>query len=132
MNGNEVYRFAVSAMTRSTAQAIKQANLSSEDIDLFIPHQANLRIIQYAARALNLPAERVFTNVDRYGNTSSASIPIALCEAIERGLVQPGHNLALVGFGAGLTWAAGVIRWTAEPVASRANDNRLLAEAVPS
>ena len=132
MNGNEVYRFAVTAMIRSTAQAIKQANLSSEDIDLFIPHQANLRIIQYAAKALNLPAERVFTNVDRYGNTSSASIPIALCEAIERGLVQPGHNLALVGFGAGLTWAAGVIRWTAEPVASRANDNRLLAEPITS
>lgn len=130
MNGNEVYRFAVNAMTRSTAQAIEQANLTGEDIDLFIPHQANLRIIRSAAKALNLPAEKVFTNVDRYGNTSSASIPIALCEAVEQGLVQPGYNLAFVGFGAGLTWAASVVRWTAEPVTKRVGEIRRLAEPV--
>jgi 3-oxoacyl-[acyl-carrier-protein] synthase-3 len=111
MNGNEVFRFAVHAMSRATTQAIVDAGLQPADIDLFIPHQANTRIIQAAAKALRLPAEKVFVNVDRYGNTSAASVPIALCEAIEQGRVEPGDRLALVGFGAGLTWAASVLQW---------------------
>jgi 3-oxoacyl-[acyl-carrier-protein] synthase-3 len=111
MDGHEVFRFAVTAMSQAATQAIAGAGLKVEDIDLFIPHQANIRIIQSAARALRLPMERVFVNVNRYGNTSSASIPIALCEAIEQGRVRQGDRLVLVGFGAGLTWAAAVVQW---------------------
>ncbi len=130
MNGNEVYRFAVNAISRSMAQAIERAGLSSDEIDLFIPHQANIRIIQSAAKALNFPHEKVFTNVERYGNTSSASIPIALCEAIEQGRVRAGDNLAFVGFGAGLTWAASVVRWTVDPAAAARVNGRIAAEGV--
>ena len=111
MNGNEVFRFAVHAMTRATMQVVIDAGLQPSEVDLFIPHQANVRIIQAAAKALRLPDEKVFINVDRYGNTSAASIPIALCEAIEQGRVKPGDRLALVGFGAGLSWAAVVLQW---------------------
>ncbi len=111
MNGPEVYRFAVNVMVQATQQAINRAGLTVDDIDLFIPHQANIRIIQSAAKTLKIPPEKVFTNVQRYGNTSSASIPIAVCEAIEQGRINAGANLALVGFGAGLTWAAAVVHW---------------------
>lgn len=111
MKGNEVFRFAVNAMSEGTTQALSAASLSAADVDLFIPHQANTRIIQAAAKALRLPPEKVFVNVERYGNTSAASIPIALSEAVEQGRVKPGHHLALVGFGAGLTWAAAVAQW---------------------
>jgi 3-oxoacyl-[acyl-carrier-protein] synthase-3 len=82
-----------------------------DDIDLFIPHQANIRIIHSAMKALKIPPEKVFTNVEHYGNTSAASIPIALCEAIAEGRVHAGSNLALVGFGAGLSWASAVVNW---------------------
>jgi 3-oxoacyl-[acyl-carrier-protein] synthase III len=111
MKGNEVYRFAVSAMTQASREAITQAGLQPEDIDLFVPHQANLRIIQSAARNLKLPPEKVFINVERYGNTSAASIPIALTEAVEQGRLHPGDRVVMVGFGAGLTWAAAVVQW---------------------
>ena len=111
MDGGEVFRFAVTAMSQSATQAIAAAGLKPDDIDLFIPHQANIRIIQAAARSLKLPMERVFVNVDRYGNTSTASVPIALCEALEQGRVRPGDKLVLVGFGAGLSWAAAVVQW---------------------
>jgi len=85
--------------------------LKAEQIDLFIPHQANMRIIEATAKRLGLPLERVFANVARYGNTSAASIPIALCEAIENGLVKRGDNIVLTSFGAGLSWAAAAVRW---------------------
>jgi 3-oxoacyl-[acyl-carrier-protein] synthase-3 len=111
MKGPEVYRFAVNVMAQATQQAIAAAGMTIEDIDLFIPHQANIRIINSAMKALKIPAEKVFTNVERYGNTSAASIPIALCEAIAEGRVQAGSNLALVGFGAGLSWASAVVNW---------------------
>jgi 3-oxoacyl-[acyl-carrier-protein] synthase-3 len=81
------------------------------DIDLFVPHQANARIIDAAADAVGLPNERVFTNVDRYGNTSAGSIPIALCEAIEGGRLRPGENVLMCGFGAGLTWGTALFQW---------------------
>ncbi len=113
MKGKEVFKFAVSAMSEATKQAVNAAGLDMSDIDLFIPHQANERIIHAAAKALGLPREKVFINVERYGNTSAASIPIALCEAIEQGLVREGDHLVLVGFGGGLTWAAVVLRWSA-------------------
>lgn len=111
MDGREVYRFAVNVMSRAAREAIARAGLSLEDIDLFIPHQANIRIIQSAARSLDLPPEKVFVNVDRYGNTSSASIPIALCEALEQGRIHPSDHLVFVGFGAGLSWGAAVVQW---------------------
>jgi len=83
-----------------------------DDIELFIPHQANDRILQASARALKIPAERMFTNLEHYGNTSAASVPLALCDAIEAGLVKRGDHLVLVGFGAGLTWAAAAVQWS--------------------
>ena len=115
MAGREVFRFATRVMGRAAKEAIEQAGLEIDDIDLFVPHQANLRIIKSAAKFLDLPMEKVFVNVERYGNTSSASVPIAVCEAVEEGRLQPGDHLALVGFGAGLTWGATVIQWAMEP-----------------
>ncbi len=114
MNGPEVYRFAVRVMGEAAASAVHKAGLTYDDIDLFIPHQANLRIINHAAKRLELPREKVWVNVDRYGNTSNASVPICLFEAEEEGVLREGMNVVLVGFGGGLTWAAGVVRWTRE------------------
>ncbi len=111
MRGNEVYRFAVNVVAKASSQAVKKAGLTMDDIDLFVPHQANLRIIQSAAKTLKLPEEKVFTNLERYGNTSAASVPIALCEAIEQGRINPGDHLVLVAFGGGLSWAAAVVQW---------------------
>jgi 3-oxoacyl-[acyl-carrier-protein] synthase-3 len=111
MDGREVYRFAVNVTSRAAQEAVAKARLGLADIDLFIPHQANIRIIQSAARSLNLPQDKVFVNVDRYGNTSSASIPIALCEAIESGRIRQADHLLFVGFGAGLSWGAAVVQW---------------------
>lgn len=113
MNGREVYRFATRVMAQASKQAAEQAGWPLEKIDLFIPHQANVRIIDSAAKALKLPPEKVFVNLERYGNTSAASIPIALCEAIDADKVKPGDHLLMVGFGAGLTWASCAIQWTA-------------------
>lgn len=111
MEGREVFKFAVKAMGDAAIEALKKCGLSPEDVDLFIPHQANIRIIDAAARRLGLPAEKVFVNVQNYGNTSSASIPIAMDEAMREGKLKKDDILVAVGFGAGLTWAAGVIRW---------------------
>ena len=111
MNGREVFRFAVNVMGDAAVEAVERAGLAFTDIDMLIPHQANLRIIDAAARRLDLPRERVWVNLDRYGNTSAASIPIALVEAESSGGLQEGDNLVLVAFGGGLAWAAGVVRW---------------------
>lgn len=111
MNGREVFRFAATVMPKATEQAATRAGWQIADLALVIPHQANSRIIDAAIKRLGLPADRFFVNVDRYGNTSAASIPIALCEAIAAGRVKPGDKLVLVGFGAGLTWAAAAIEW---------------------
>jgi 3-oxoacyl-[acyl-carrier-protein] synthase-3 len=113
MQGNEVFRFATRIMGTAMEEALARAGMTAEDMDLFIPHQANLRIIEVASKRLNLPTEKVFINLEKYGNTSAAAIPIALCEAIEQGCVRPGAHLGLVAFGAGLTWAAAVVKWTA-------------------
>ncbi len=112
MNGREVYRFATRVMVDATKQALDKANLSLAELDLLIPHQANSRIIDYAAKALNLPPDKVFQNVERYGNTSAASIPIALVEAIQAQRVQPGDHLVMVGFGGGLSWGSCAVEWT--------------------
>jgi 3-oxoacyl-[acyl-carrier-protein] synthase-3 len=111
MNGREVFKFATRTLARSAAETIGRSGLSIHDIDLVIPHQANARIIELAARQMGLPMEKVFVNIDRYGNTSAASIPIALVEAIEEGRVKEGDKLVLVGFGAGLTWASAVVQF---------------------
>lgn len=111
MEGRAVFRFATRIMGKAAHEAVEAAGLNLKDIDLFIPHQANHRIIKSAARYLALPDEKVFVNVERYGNTSSASVPIAFCEAIEQERMKPGDHLVLVAFGAGLTWAAAVVQW---------------------
>ena len=111
MNGQEVFRFAVRVMGDAAAEAVEKAGLTFADIDMLIPHQANLRIIDAAARRLDLPRDKVWVNVDRYGNTSAASIPIALCEAEAAGRLHEGANVVFVAFGGGLSWAAGAVRW---------------------
>lgn len=112
MNGREVFRFAVRALPRATRQVAERAELTVGDLDLIIPHQANHRIIESAARRLRLPEDRFYLNLEEYGNTSAASVPIALCEAIDQGRVHPGDHIVMVGFGAGLTWAAALLRWS--------------------
>jgi 3-oxoacyl-[acyl-carrier-protein] synthase-3 len=112
MNGREVFRFATRVMAQSTKEAVEHAQLTMDDIHLVIPHQANQRIIEAAMRGLDIPIERCVTNVERYGNTSTASIPIAACEAIQQGRLQSGDWVVFVGFGAGLTWGAAVVKWT--------------------
>ena len=113
MNGRVVYRFATRVMAEAAKVVVERAGWSLDQIDLLIPHQANARIIESATKALRLTPEKVFVNLQDYGNTSAASIPIALCEAIDAGKVNPGNRVVLVGFGAGLTWAACAIEWTA-------------------
>lgn len=111
MDGRRVFKFATSVMADSVAKVVTASGLTVEDIDLIIPHQANDRIIELARRRLRVPPEKVMVNIDRYGNTSAASIPLALVDAVEEGQVKPGDHLVLVGFGAGLTWAAAVFHW---------------------
>ncbi|CAN5640572.1 beta-ketoacyl-ACP synthase III [soil metagenome] len=111
MNGKEVFRFAVRVMGEAATESVKRAGLTFADIDLLIPHQANQRIIDAAAMNLHLPKEKVMVNLDRFGNTSAASIPIALFEAEATGRVKDGDNMVFVAFGGGLAWAAGVVRW---------------------
>lgn len=113
MHGPEVFRFATAAVVDATRRVLAKAGLGVGDIDLFIPHQANRRIIDYAVRRLAIPEDHVFLNIEHYGNTSSASIPIALAEAEANGRLKPGDTVVMVGFGAGLTWGAGVIQWAA-------------------
>jgi 3-oxoacyl-[acyl-carrier-protein] synthase-3 len=130
MNGREVFRFATRVMADAARVVTEKADLTLDDVALVIPHQANSRIIQTAARRLKLPEEKVYTNLERYGNTSSASIPIALCEAVNEGRVQSGDNLVLVGFGAGLTWAAATVQWAAPwPIAPQPRQQRLARRA---
>lgn len=117
MNGREVFRFASRVMAQATEEVLERAGLAPDDVDVIIPHQANIRIIQSAARGLRLPLDRFFVNIDRYGNTSTASIPIALAEAVECGRIQSNDRVVLVGFGAGLTWGALLLEWEPRPTA---------------
>ncbi|HWR30165.1 MAG TPA: beta-ketoacyl-ACP synthase III [Negativicutes bacterium] len=111
MDGQEVFKFAMKMLPEVTEQALAIANLHKEDVTLIIPHQANIRIIEAAARRLDLPLEKFMVNLERYGNTSSASIPIAMHEALEIGRIKSGDVVVLTGFGAGLTWGSIVMRW---------------------
>jgi 3-oxoacyl-[acyl-carrier-protein] synthase-3 len=111
MGGGEVFKFAVRIMGQGAAAVVEKAGLQIEDVDYLVPHQANIRIIEAAAKRLKLPMEKVKVNLDRYGNMSAASIPVALDEAIKEGKVNKGDHVVLVGFGGGLTWGAALIRW---------------------
>jgi 3-oxoacyl-[acyl-carrier-protein] synthase III len=111
MNGREVFKHAVRSMSDAAARALDGAKLTGADIDVMIPHQANVRIIEATAKHAGIPMEKVYVNVDRYGNTSAASIPIALDEALETGRIREGSTVLLVAFGAGFTWGAMVVRF---------------------
>jgi 3-oxoacyl-[acyl-carrier-protein] synthase-3 len=112
MNGREVFRFATRVMAEASQQAVEAAHLTMDDIQIVIPHQANSRIIEAAARGLDIPMERVMMNLDRYGNTSTASIPIATIEAVQTERLNPGDKTVMVAFGSGLTWGAVLVEWT--------------------
>lgn len=112
MDGPEVFRFATRTVAESCLRVLRNAGLGVDDVDLFVPHQANLRIIASAVRRLGIAPERVFTNLERYGNTSCASIPLCLHEAMEGGRLVPGQRLLLAGFGAGLSWGSAVVTWS--------------------
>jgi 3-oxoacyl-[acyl-carrier-protein] synthase-3 len=132
MNGREVFRAAVRTMSASSAETLRTAGLRSEDVDLFICHQANLRIVTECSGRLGIPEDRVFSNVDRYGNTSAASIAIALSEAADAGRLGPGSTVLLTAIGAGLVWGSCVIRWTAPVVRTDAeSDHDALVGARP-
>jgi 3-oxoacyl-[acyl-carrier-protein] synthase-3 len=111
MQGNEVFKQAVRNMADCGASVLEQAGLTAADVSLLIPHQANIRIIDAVASRLGVPTEKVFVNIEKYGNTSAATIPIALCEALEQGRLKAGDVLVIDAFGAGLTWGAMAIRW---------------------
>lgn len=109
--GKEIFKRAVKGMGEASAHVLEQAGLSGDDIDLLLPHQANVRIIDTLAKKMGMPSEKVMINLEQYGNTSAATVPIALCDALEQGRIKPGALLLTAAFGAGLTWGAGVIRW---------------------
>ena len=111
MAGKEIFRHAVRAIVESSLKALERAGLGPDDVDLFVPHQANARIITAASQRLGIPDERCVVTIDRYGNTSSASIPLALADALETGRLRPGSLVLLSGFGGGMTWASAVLRW---------------------
>lgn len=111
MNGREVFKFAVRQMGESAVRVIEKAGLSKEDVDFLIPHQANIRIMEASRERLELPAEKMSVTVNKYGNTSAASIPMAFVEELENGKIKDGDVIVLVGFGGGLTWGAVAIRW---------------------
>ncbi len=111
MNGREVFRHAVIRFPQSIIEAVEANNLTLEDVSLIVPHQANLRITLEVARRLKVPAERVYSNIERYGNTTAATIPIALAEAVSEERIQPGDYVVLVAFGSGFTWASALIKW---------------------
>jgi len=115
MNGNEVFRFAVKAIPMATLEALETSGCTVADLDWLVPHQANERIIKTVERRLGIPHDRVFSHVDRVGNTSAGSIPLALDDLYTSGRLAPGDLVALVGFGAGLTWGAAIVRWTMAP-----------------
>ena len=111
MAGSEVFKFAVRIMGNAAEEALRKAGLGKEDIDLLVPHQANIRIIQSALNRLQLPEDKCMINLDKYGNVSAGSIPIALAEAVESGRIKEGDTIVMVGFGGGLTWGASVLTW---------------------
>jgi 3-oxoacyl-[acyl-carrier-protein] synthase-3 len=130
MEGKETYRFATKTLASTALESIRRSGLEPSDIDLFIPHQANIRIIEAVAKGLDLPMEKMFVNLDKYGNTSAASVPIALAEAVNEGRVKVGDNVVIVAFGAGFTSGAVTINWTADPARGIAGDAAVRPEDV--
>jgi 3-oxoacyl-[acyl-carrier-protein] synthase-3 len=122
MEGKETYRFATKTMATTALESIRKSGLEPSDIDLFIPHQANIRIVEAVAKGLGLPMERMYVNLDKYGNTSAASVPIALAEAVNEGRLKVGDHVCIVAFGAGFTSGAVTIEWTADPANGRRGD----------
>jgi 3-oxoacyl-[acyl-carrier-protein] synthase-3 len=114
MNGREVFRFATRILVQSAEALLERCGATIADVDVYVPHQANVRIIDHATKKLGVPSERVVINVDRYGNTSSGSIPLALGDAAKDGRLRPGKLVLMTGMGAGLTWGSALIRWTKE------------------
>jgi 3-oxoacyl-[acyl-carrier-protein] synthase-3 len=112
MNGREVFKFATRVLVTSAEAILDECDRTVDDVDVYVPHQANIRIIDYAARKLGFPKEKVVVNVDRYGNTSSGSIPLALADAADDGRLEPGKLVLMTGMGAGLTWGSALIEWT--------------------
>jgi 3-oxoacyl-[acyl-carrier-protein] synthase III len=130
MEGNQTYRFATKTMATTALESIRKSGLTPADVDLFIPHQANVRIIEAVAKGLDLPMEKMFINLDKYGNTSAASVPIALAEAVNQGCVKVGDNVTIVAFGAGFTSGAVTIEWTADPARGLSADDAIRPEDV--
>jgi 3-oxoacyl-[acyl-carrier-protein] synthase-3 len=110
MEGRDVFKHAVTIMSSACLEALERCSLTINDIDWIIPHQANIRIINAAAERLKIPMDKVYTNLDRYGNMSSASIPVALDEGIRNGSIKKGQKILLIAFGSGLTWGASIIK----------------------
>jgi 3-oxoacyl-[acyl-carrier-protein] synthase-3 len=125
MDGKEVYRFAVQQLPRTIERLCAAAGVSPEEVNLVIPHQANRRIIEAAAFRAGIPLERFYVNLERYANTSAASIPIALDEALRAGKLRRGDLVIMAGFGAGLTWGGILMRWTAVPAWKREGENHV-------
>src|SRR5690606_26442366 len=111
MTGQLVFKNAVAKFPEVIMEGLHKANLTTEDIDLLVPHQANLRISQFVQKVLKLPGEKVVNNIQKYGNTTAASVPVALCEAYEEGRVHPGDLVCLAAFGSGFTWGSALLRW---------------------
>jgi 3-oxoacyl-[acyl-carrier-protein] synthase III len=130
MEGKETYRFATKTMATTAVESIRKSGLTPDDIDLFIPHQANIRIIEAVARGLDLPMDKMYVNLDKYGNTSAASVPIALAEAVNEGRVKVGDNVTIVAFGAGFTSGAVTMEWTADPARGAIGDAAVRPEDV--
>jgi 3-oxoacyl-[acyl-carrier-protein] synthase-3 len=132
MDGRAVFRNAVNALTDAARTALDDANMTVDDIALCVPHQANIRILAAMAKNLSLPMERVFVNLDKYGNTSSATIPIALSEAVEQGRLQPGDRVLFAAFGGGLSWGAMVFEWTGVRLIASVEASTAAAAAAPA
>ena len=115
MLGREVYKYATRQLADSAIGALRDAGIGVDDVDQFVFHQANLRIIESVEKTLHIPEEKVFVNIEKYGNTSAASVPMALVEAVAAGRVKPGDRMLMVAFGAGYTAGAAVVEWTADP-----------------
>ena len=130
MEGKETYRFATRTLASTALAAVGKAGWTQDDVDLIIPHQANIRIIEAVAKGLDLPMDKIYVNLDKYGNTSAASVPIALAEAVNEGRVDVGDRIVFVAFGAGFTSGAVALEWTADPARGRTADDAVRPEAV--
>jgi 3-oxoacyl-[acyl-carrier-protein] synthase-3 len=130
MEGKETYRFATKTMATTALESVRKSGLKPQDISLYIPHQANVRIIEAVAKGLGLSMDQIYTNVNRYGNTSAASVPIAMAEAVNEGRIKVGDRITVVAFGAGFTSGAVTIEWTADPERGRIADEAIRPEDV--